>query len=44
MFCGTVSAIGGILPAHRFEMKSRTRASGRKLRHGYDIDVLPVIS
>lgn len=44
MFCGTVAAIGGIRPAARFDMEIADPASGDRLAHGYDIDVLPVVS
>ncbi|WP_076865793.1 DUF2848 domain-containing protein [Bradyrhizobium mercantei] len=44
MFCGTPGAIGGIRPATRFEMELSDPVLGRKLTHGYDIDVLPVVS
>ena len=44
MYCGTLGAIGGIRPATRFEMELADPVLGRNLRHGYDVDVLPVIS
>ena len=44
MFCGTVGAIGGIRPASRFEMELEDPVRNRKLRHGYDVVALPVIS
>ena len=44
MFCGTVAATGGIRPAARFDMEIADPASGDRLAHGYDIDVLPVVS
>jgi hypothetical protein len=44
MFGGTLGAIGGIRPAARFEMELVDPILGRTIRHGYDIDVLPVIS
>ncbi len=44
MFCGTPGAIGGIRPATRFEMELHDPVLKRSLRHGYDIDVLPVVS
>jgi hypothetical protein len=44
MYCGTLGAIGGIRPASRFEIEIDDPVLGRRLRHGYDIDVLPVIS
>ena len=44
MFCGTPGAIGGIRPAARFEMELRDPVLNRSLTHGYDIEVLPVVS
>jgi hypothetical protein len=44
MFCGTLSAIGGIRPASRFEMEMEDPVLGRTLRHAYAIDVLPVVT
>ena len=44
MFCGTLAAIGGVRPANRFEMELEDPVLGRRLRHAYDIDVLPVVS
>ncbi|OKO74264.1 DUF2848 domain-containing protein [Bradyrhizobium sp. AS23.2] len=44
MFCGTPSAIGGIRPGTRFEMELSDPVLKRSLIHGYDIDVLPVVS
>jgi hypothetical protein len=44
MFGGTLGAIGGIRPATRFEMELADPVLGRTIRHGYDIDVLPVIA
>jgi hypothetical protein len=44
MFCGTLAAIGGIRPAERFEMALEDPVLGRTLTHGYDIDVLPIVS
>ena len=44
MFGGTLGAIGGIRPASRFEMELEDPVLGRTMRHGYDIDVLPVVS
>jgi uncharacterized protein DUF2848 len=44
MFGGTLSALGGIRPATRFEMELEDPASGRRLGHGYDIEALAVIS
>lgn len=44
MFGGTLGAIGGIRSADRFEMELCDPALGRKIRHAYDICVLPVVS
>lgn len=44
MFCGTLGAIGGIRPAARFEMELHDRKLGRSISHGYDVEVLPVVS
>ncbi|VIO68258.1 hypothetical protein CI1B_20330 [Bradyrhizobium ivorense] len=44
MFCGTPGAIGGIRPGTRFEMELKDPVLSRSLIHGYDIDVLPVVS
>ncbi|WP_332686319.1 DUF2848 family protein, partial [Bosea sp. (in: a-proteobacteria)] len=44
MFCGTLGAIGGIRPASRFEMELHDRKLGRTIAHGYDVEVLPVVS
>lgn len=44
MFCGTLGAIGGIRPAARFEMELEDPVLGRVIRHGYDIEALPVVS
>ncbi|MBN8984484.1 MAG: DUF2848 family protein, partial [Rhizobiales bacterium] len=44
MFCGTPGAIGGIRFAARFEMELHDPVLKRSLTHGYDIDVLPVVS
>ncbi|MGD9951737.1 MAG: DUF2848 domain-containing protein [Burkholderiales bacterium] len=42
MFCGTLAAKGGIRPAKRFAMELEDPVLGRKLRHEYAIEVLPV--
>jgi hypothetical protein len=44
MFCGTPGAIGGIRPSTRFEMEIIDPVLKRSLTHGYDVDVLPVVS
>lgn len=42
MFCGTLAVKGGIRPAERFEFEIEDPVLGRKIRHGYGIDILPV--
>lgn len=44
LFCGTLSAIGGIRPASRFEVELEDPVLNRTLHHGYDVDVLPVVT
>ena len=43
MFCGTFGAIGGIRPAPWFEMEIEDPVLGRRLRHRYKIEVLPIV-
>jgi hypothetical protein len=42
MFCGTLTAKGGIRGAGRFGMELEDPVSGRRLRHEYRVAVLPV--
>ncbi|HEX9395418.1 MAG TPA: DUF2848 domain-containing protein [Burkholderiales bacterium] len=42
MFCGTLAAKGGIRPAKKFKMELEDPVLQRRLRHEYQIDVLPV--
>ncbi len=44
MMGGTMSAIGGIRPASRFEMELEDPATGARIVHAYDIEVLPVVT
>jgi hypothetical protein len=44
MYGGTLGAIGGIRPAERFEMELEDPVLGRRMRHGYKIECLPVVS
>lgn len=44
MMSGTPAAIGGIRPADRFDMEIADKLGSRRITHGYDIEVLPVIS
>ena len=41
MLCGTHAAIGGIRPSRSFEMELEDPVLGRRIRHGYEIEVLP---
>lgn len=43
MFCGTLTAKGGIRPAPRFEFEIEDPVRDLRIRHGYDIAVLPVM-
>lgn len=42
MFCGTLAAKGGIRPAKKFAMELDDPVLGRKLRHEYTVEALPV--
>ena len=42
MFCGTLAAKGGIRPAKQFSMELEDPVLGRKLRHAYAVEALPV--
>src|SRR5918995_4321772 len=42
MFCGTLAAKGGIRPAERFAMELDDPVLKRKLKHEYQVQVLPV--
>jgi hypothetical protein len=44
MFCGTLSAIGAIRPAARYEMELDDPVLGRTLEHAYDVQALPIVS
>jgi hypothetical protein len=43
MFCGTLTAKGGIRPAPRFEFELEDPVRDLRIRHGYDIAALPVM-
>lgn len=43
MFCGTFPAIGGIRPAPWFEMEIEDPVIGRRLRHRYRVETLPLV-
>ncbi len=42
MFCGPLADKGGIRPAKKFKMELEDPVLQRRLRHEYQIDVLPV--
>ncbi|HLW27593.1 MAG TPA: DUF2848 domain-containing protein [Kiloniellales bacterium] len=44
LFCGTLTAQGGVRPAERFEMELKDPRRGRSLRHAYAVEILPVIA
>ena len=44
MFCGTLTAIGGVRPASRFEMQLEDPVLKREIRHSYEVSALPVVS
>ena len=44
MMSGTPGAIGGIRPAARFDMEITHTASRQSITHGYDIEILPVVT
>ncbi len=43
MFCGTLAVEGEVGGAPRFEFELDDPVLGRKITHGYDVEVLPVI-
>jgi hypothetical protein len=43
MFCGTLAAKGGVRAAPRFEFELEDPVKDLRIRHGYDIAVLPVM-
>src|ERR1700722_10740541 len=43
MFCGTLSAKGGVRPSGTFEFELDDPVLGRKISHRYDIRTLPVL-
>lgn len=43
MFGGTLAVKGGIRPSERFEVELEDPVRGRKIRHGYSIEALPVL-
>jgi hypothetical protein len=44
MFCGTLTAIGGIRSARHFRMEMHDPGTGRRLLHSYRVEPLPMIS
>jgi len=44
VMCGTIGAKGGIRPAARFDMELEDPVLRRRMAHGYDITVLPVVT
>ncbi len=44
MLCGTLSAIGGVRPAARFEIEISDPVLKREITHGYTVDALSVVS
>ncbi|ABS65300.1 conserved hypothetical protein; putative alcohol dehydrogenase class III [Xanthobacter versatilis] len=42
MFCGTLAAKGGIRPAARFEFELEDPVLKHTIRHGYDVNILPI--
>ena len=43
MFCGTLSAKGGVRPSDVFEVELDDPVLGRKIQHRYGIRRLPVL-
>ncbi len=43
MFCGTLTARGGVRPTEEFEFELDDPVLGRKIRHGYRVQNLPVL-
>lgn len=44
MLCGTLGAIGGVRPARQFRMQLDDPATGRRLRHSYTVQTLPLVA
>lgn len=44
LFCGTLSALGGIRPSPEFELELHDPVLGRTIRHGYRTESLPVVA
>jgi hypothetical protein len=43
MFCGTLSARGGVRPSEVFEVELDDPVLGRKIQHRYRIGTMPVL-
>jgi Protein of unknown function (DUF2848) len=43
MFCGTLAARGGVRPTNEFEFELDDPVLGRKIKHGYRVQNLPVL-
>lgn len=44
MYCGTLTAIGGIRSGARFDVELEDPVLGKKITHGYDVITLPIIT
>lgn len=44
MFTGALNAIGGVRPADRFDMTLEDPVLGRAIRHGYTVEVIPIVT
>ena len=44
VMCGTIGAKGGIRPASRFDMELEDPVLKRRMAHGYDVTMLPVVT
>lgn len=42
MFCGTLSARGGVRPSSRFEMELEDPVLGRRMNHSYEVVEVPI--
>jgi hypothetical protein len=43
-FCGTLAVHGGVKAAERFDFELEDPVLGRSLRHGYDVEPLPIVT
>ena len=44
MFCGTLTAIGGVRPTDRLEVELEDPVLERKIKHAYEVKALPLVS